>query len=112
MQVNTYLEIHTLAALIDVFTDLDRRMCGHLITAGVHHSFTIRVIRSIAHFVILPTALLLVLYGVHVVNHHGAIGLAVAEHQVNIRIISSNITTVTLAFNFIKLISSDVSLPG
>ena len=44
-----------------------------MITARIHHSLAVRVVRSIADLVILPPALLLVLDGVHVLQHRGAV---------------------------------------
>ena len=48
-------------------------MCWNLITTRIHNGFAIRVMRTVANFVVLPSALLLVLYGVHVVKHDGAV---------------------------------------
>ena len=69
------------------------------VTAGVHYSFTVRVARPVTDLVILqssishltptnliisPPALLLVLYGVHVVQQHGAVLVGPDEDNVKV----------------------------
>jgi len=62
----------------DLTGNLNWRMCGDLVTARVHHRLAVRVVGPVADLVVPPAALLLVLYRVHVVQHHGAVRLTVA----------------------------------
>ena len=62
--------------------DLNRGQGGDLVAARVHYSLAFGVVGTVADLVVLPPALLLVLNGVHVVQHRGAVGCAVPELRI------------------------------
>ena len=52
-----------------------------MVAGRVHHSLAVCVVRAVADLVILPAALLLVLDGVHVVQHRGAVGRPISKQR-------------------------------
>ena len=58
---------------------LNRGQGWDLVAGRVDHCFAVCVVRAVADLVILPPALLLVLDGVHVVKHRGAVGCGITK---------------------------------
>ena len=84
-----WLDINRIAGLTLIGTKysifvvfyLDRGQGWHLVAGWVHHGLAVGVVGTVADLVILPAALLLVLDGVHVVQHRRAVGRPISEQS-------------------------------